>query len=187
MSPEVGKIGNNSPTFIEPVAERSDGIKSFFNKQQPSPAKKVEEPLSPPRSVKEEESHTRPHKAEMKSEAEGIDTKVTEQDEEKGLGDDSNAPNPGATEEEKPSIKGEASGKRKRGPADVDVSNKEQEEEEMKPEKRGGHQTKVVRRTPSDDTNKAVSCLGREASRIRDSYRLLSNRQSPASSNHLKR
>ncbi|TXT13263.1 hypothetical protein VHUM_00630 [Vanrija humicola] len=37
--PEVGKIGRSEQSYILPVAERKDGIKSFFAKQQPSPAK----------------------------------------------------------------------------------------------------------------------------------------------------
>lgn len=39
MPPEVGKVGTNSPTYIQPVSQRSDGIKSFFQKQAASPAK----------------------------------------------------------------------------------------------------------------------------------------------------
>lgn len=31
---EVGKIGNESPTFIEPVATRKDGIQAMFAKQK---------------------------------------------------------------------------------------------------------------------------------------------------------
>lgn len=43
MPPEVGKVGTNSPTFIQPVSQRADGIKSFFQKQvsAASPAKKA--------------------------------------------------------------------------------------------------------------------------------------------------
>jgi len=137
------------------VSERSDGIKSFFHKQQASPAKGVDHSASPRTPVKETE---KPTKAEIKEEAEGIDTEVTAHDGEKGLGDDSNAPDPEATEEEKPSIEAEAGSKRKRGrPAEVVA---DEEEQEKKQEKRGGHQTKVIRRTPSDDTNKAVGSLG---------------------------
>jgi len=79
---------------------------------------------------------------------------VTAQDDEKGLGDDSNAPNPDATAEEKPSTRDEIGGKRKQDDVAVEA---EEDDEEKKPEKRGGHQTKVVRRTASDDGNKAVS------------------------------
>ena len=33
MPKEVGKIGTESPTFIEPLAERKDGIQAMFAKQ----------------------------------------------------------------------------------------------------------------------------------------------------------
>ena len=46
MPPEVGKVGTNSPTFVQPVSERSDGIKSFYQKQSssasPAKAKKAD-------------------------------------------------------------------------------------------------------------------------------------------------
>lgn len=152
VPPEVGKIGNNSPTFIQPVSERSDGIKSFFQKQQPSPAKKGEK-MPSPEKVAHQDDEEKPTKAEIKEEAEGIKAEVADGDQEKGLGDDSNAPNPEASAEEKPSIKEEAGAKRKRG-KDAEL---EDEVQEKKPEKRGGHQTRVIRRTSSDDGNKAVS------------------------------
>ena len=33
MPKEVGKIGNESPTFVQPIAERKDGIEAMFAKQ----------------------------------------------------------------------------------------------------------------------------------------------------------
>src|SRR5882762_1283568 len=39
---EVGKVGTESPTFIEPIANRKDGIQAMFSRQkqaQNSPAK----------------------------------------------------------------------------------------------------------------------------------------------------
>ncbi|WWD18830.1 hypothetical protein CI109_103285 [Kwoniella shandongensis] len=95
VPPEVGKIGTNSPTYIQPVSERADGIKSFFSKQAPSPAKSKKEPTPiPTKSVKSEPiSSTHKMKEELKEEAEGIETEIGPGDEEKGLGDDSNAPN----------------------------------------------------------------------------------------------
>lgn len=33
---EVGKVGNESPSFIEPIAARRDGIKAMFSKQERS-------------------------------------------------------------------------------------------------------------------------------------------------------
>lgn len=155
MSPEVGKIGKNSPTFIQPVSERSDGIKSFFNKQLPSPAKKVGGPPLPrdrsPRQPVKEEHEEKP----IKEEAEGMKTEMPDGDEDKGLGDDSCAPNPEASQEEKPSSRDEVGVKRKRG-TNVEAE-QEEGEEGKKPEKRGGHQTKVIRRTVSDESSKAVS------------------------------
>ena len=46
MSPDVGKVGNESPTFIEPVSQRKDGIVAMFasqgsqNPKPSSPAKR---------------------------------------------------------------------------------------------------------------------------------------------------
>jgi hypothetical protein len=34
VSPEVGKVGNESPTFIEPISERKDGIMAMFASQE---------------------------------------------------------------------------------------------------------------------------------------------------------
>jgi putative SOS response-associated peptidase YedK len=34
VSSEVGKVGNDSPSFVEPVSERKDGIKTFFERQK---------------------------------------------------------------------------------------------------------------------------------------------------------
>ncbi len=36
---EVGKVGTESPTFIEPIATRKDGIQAMFSKQKQSQAK----------------------------------------------------------------------------------------------------------------------------------------------------
>lgn len=189
VPPEVGKIGNNSPTFIEPVSQRSDGIKSFFQKQAASPAKGSQTKLgvqspskpakhgasSPVKPVKEEKPSTsstsrgkgsHPEhpttKKELKEEAEGLDTQISLGHKTKGIGDDSNAPNPddgsaGAVEEEKPISKrtlSEASpSKRKRAQDAVDLDEPAQVET---PQRKGGHQTKVVRRNLSDDKGKAV-------------------------------
>ncbi|OCF35057.1 hypothetical protein I316_03097 [Kwoniella heveanensis BCC8398] len=113
---EVGKIGNNSPTFIQPVSERSDGIKSFFQKQTSSPTKpkkevkqeektttekqkvkteKAEEENdhSGPVKVKDDGKPITPEKKSIKEEAEGIETRLKGNDKEKDIGDDSNAPN----------------------------------------------------------------------------------------------
>lgn len=175
VPPEVGKISTNSPTFIQPVSERSDGIKSFFQKQQPSPAKPKSVPT--PKDTKPIES-VQPAKKEadddVKVKAEGMTTELGSE-EEKGLGDDSNAPNPedDTVKEEDADRVDEAKvevgdvksepestpSKRKRTEDVMDADDGREGDEEVKPakqERKGGHQTKVVRRT-SDDTNKDVS------------------------------
>jgi len=68
---EVGKVGTESPTFIEPVATRKDGIQAMFSKQQEksipsSPAKstgvhskrKLEESTTPASSSSKSPSST---------------------------------------------------------------------------------------------------------------------------------
>ncbi|KAI0717692.1 hypothetical protein C8T65DRAFT_640483 [Cerioporus squamosus] len=41
---EVGKIGTDSPTFVEPIAERMDGIQAMFAKQTRKPDAKITSP-----------------------------------------------------------------------------------------------------------------------------------------------
>lgn len=68
--PEVGKIGQSKHSYILPVAERRDGIKSFFAKQN-SPVKPKAEPKATPKAgVKAEPvTPTKPTpKAEPKTE-----------------------------------------------------------------------------------------------------------------------
>ncbi|KAF9649687.1 DUF159-domain-containing protein [Thelephora ganbajun] len=54
VSPDVGKVGNESPTFIEPVSKRKDGIMAMFASQgsqkskTPSPAKRKRSTSPPP-------------------------------------------------------------------------------------------------------------------------------------------
>jgi len=40
---QVGKVGNESPTFIEPVASRKDGIQAMFTKQREREGKRLRE------------------------------------------------------------------------------------------------------------------------------------------------
>jgi hypothetical protein len=159
VPPEVGKIGTNSPTFIEPVSERSDGIKSFFTKQ--SPAKKG--PAQTP--AKAESKPDTGSKA--KSRAKELKSEIVDGDEEQDLGDDSNAPNPVKSEDEKPSLKREASEEistpskrnRKSAPKEEPIEVLDDEDAKKPSSKRkGGHQTKVVRKT-EDEGNEAVSLL----------------------------
>ncbi|WWC71123.1 uncharacterized protein I206_105076 [Kwoniella pini CBS 10737] len=150
---EVGKIGNNSPTFIQPVSERKDGIKSFFSKQQQSSPGKVKKEETSPISTKKQQPSQEDEsslirdvkKEDMKEEAEGIKSKISQKDEEKGLGDDSNAPNP-IESEIKPEVNDNI-GKRKR--EDGEEKSQEDDEAEEKPTLKrgtGGHQTKVIRK-----------------------------------------
>ena len=92
----------------------------------------------------------------MKEKAENITTDITKDDEAKGLGDDSNAPNPETLADMKPSLRSGDS-KRKREAEVVETALESKPEKE--PERRGGHQTKVIRRVPSDDANKAVCTM----------------------------
>lgn len=170
MPPEVGKIGTNSPTFIQPVSERTDGIKSFFSKQQSSsPAK----------------SKLLSAKADLMAASKGVDRQVKAHfemglrsdiagDVEENLGDDSNAPNPDDKREAKHEDDGDLSeeviptsasqeakplsqGKRKREKeADDDERNPGEIDEGVKEaDRRGGHQIKVIRR--EDNSDKTVS------------------------------
>ena len=172
VPPEVGKVGKESPTFIQPVSERSDGIKSFFNKQSPAKSKGKAEPettqsTGPKRSVKEEvkDEDKKEIKEEAKVDPEGIKSEITPKDEEKGLGDDSNAPNPSSDFEvvQSPDSKPEVH----KDMEQDQVEENEQEEAEKedlsttltkrkRDEKGGaGQRTKVIRR--DDDTKSAVS------------------------------
>ena len=52
VSPDVGKVGNESPTFIEPVSQRKDGIVAMFasqgsQKSKPSSPAKRKRSVSP--------------------------------------------------------------------------------------------------------------------------------------------
>ncbi|WWC62979.1 uncharacterized protein I303_105577 [Kwoniella dejecticola CBS 10117] len=164
---EVGKIGNNSPTFIQPVSERKDGIKSFFSKQQQSPVKVKHEQSSKKegsdgQAENEKDDRDKKDAKNVKEEvAEGIDSEITPKDEEKGLGDDSNAPNPDSVkrEIESESAVEKANGKRKREGVeegeDQEKEGKEAGTEDGKPlvtPKRGtgGHQIKVIRKNTDE-------------------------------------
>ncbi|KAF7320984.1 LigB domain-containing protein [Mycena chlorophos] len=67
VPPEVGRVGVESPTFIEPVATRKDGIQAMFAKQtqaaktKPSPSKAAatSSPKPPPSSSKQAEKRRR--------------------------------------------------------------------------------------------------------------------------------
>lgn len=50
VSPDVGKVGNESSTFIEPISERKDGIVAMFASQG-SRKSKISSPIKRKRSV----------------------------------------------------------------------------------------------------------------------------------------
>ena len=58
---EVGKVGTESPTFIEPIAQRKDGIQAMFAKQKGSSAQttkptKRKRSKSPPVQIESDDS-----------------------------------------------------------------------------------------------------------------------------------
>jgi hypothetical protein len=166
----VGKVGKESPTFIQPVSERSDGIKSFFNKQSPSKTKIKAEPETtksststrPKESVKDEIKE----ESKMKVDPEGIKSEITPKDEEEGLGDDSNAPNPDPSSDIEVVGSPDSKSKAKKEVKAENAEEKEEEEKEdlsttltkrKRDEKGGaGQRTKVIRR---DDDSKSAVCL----------------------------
>jgi hypothetical protein len=50
VSPDVGKVGNESPTFIEPISARKDGIMAMFASQGSRKSKSTS-PVKRKRSV----------------------------------------------------------------------------------------------------------------------------------------
>lgn len=105
VQPEVGKIGNNSSSFVLPVAERKDGVASFFKKQvikeeakpeacsqSQSDAAKTE--VSADKKGRDRKVHSPPGdnvKSDPGSPHKRASVKVEGLDD--GIGDDSNAPN----------------------------------------------------------------------------------------------
>jgi hypothetical protein len=170
VPPEVGKVGKESPTFIQPVSERSDGIKSFFNKQSPAKTKIKAEPetikSSPSTRPKESVKDEVKEEQKVKADPEGIKSEITPKDEEKGLGDDSNAPNPDPSSDIEVVDSPDSKSKAKKEVKAENVEKKEEEEKEdlsttltkrKRDEKGGaGQRTKVIRR---DEDSKSAVCL----------------------------
>ncbi|KAL7420462.1 hypothetical protein Q5752_004412 [Cryptotrichosporon argae] len=195
VPPEVGKIGHDSPSYILPVSERADGIKSFFQKQSPvkpkagtgareSEAVKKEAAVKPERAAVESEHGEQDggvsvgrlavSEAGVKTEGdegragedsvkEEVLVGVIDEERQMGMGDDSNAPN--AEAEGKPDGDSDAdvvaasdgagvqpAGKRKRSP-----EIKLDEAEGQKKTRRGGHQTKVVRKDTGPKEQPAIT------------------------------
>lgn len=75
---EVGKVGTESPRFIEPVANRKDGIEAMFSKQKVPPKRKCSslpmiqindevKAVSPRKKVKKEDVEESKRLAEVTS------------------------------------------------------------------------------------------------------------------------
>ncbi len=160
--PEVGKIGKSDGSYILPVAERKDGIKSFFAKQSPKKAPATAG-KPPPKPISKAELMG---EGEAEAEAEAKPDVQTEVKEEA---------KPGVKEEAKPEFKEESKpdgkpdvtvdnkpvpearnvgnvGKPDPSPEviDVDVEPSSQGKRKREPERRGGRQTKVARPEPKD-------------------------------------
>lgn len=155
--PEVGKIGRSDGSYILPVAERKDGIKSFFMKQSPKKAPADDKPPPKPitkahlfgNAAKEEQEEKPPDvkeedKPSVEEEKAGKEeAKVNETDEEAVKQDATAKPTQPDTkpvpevidvdDEPEPSSQSSTSQKRKRE------------------DKRGGRQTKIVRPSPKEE------------------------------------
>ena len=129
VNPEVGKIGTQSPTYIQPVSERADGIKSFFSKQSPAKVQKEKPQSSRPADVKDE----KPDQGTVKAKG-GEEESMKNED----LGDDSNAPNPDSGK----AVKEETKTPTKRAREEV---------------KQAGRQTKVTRKSSDGEGKPGVS------------------------------
>ncbi|ORX37056.1 hypothetical protein BD324DRAFT_624622 [Kockovaella imperatae] len=160
VPPEVGKIGTNSPTYIQPVSERSDGIKSFFQKQTSSPAKKtgtgksaeVVKKEDPDQDVKPTSQSNTPDASPMSDDVKPkVESKLDPE-----IGDDSNAPNEAPPDGV---VKKEAQtpGKRKRGKSEDPVDEDAETTQGLARERKGGHQTKVTRKSESEGSKEQPS------------------------------
>jgi hypothetical protein len=59
---EVGKVGTESPSFIEPVKDRKDGIQAMFQRQAVKRKRDEEEEHEPPPSPKKRTPPSSPRK-----------------------------------------------------------------------------------------------------------------------------
>jgi hypothetical protein len=155
--PEVGKIGKSDGSYILPVAERKDGIKSFFAKQSPkkAPAMAGKPPPKPISKAElmgegeaEAEAEAKPDvKTEVKEEAKP-DVK------EEAKPDVKEEANPEVKEESKLDGKPDVTPDNKPDPSpeviDVDAEPSSQGKRKREPDRRGGRQTKVARPEPKD-------------------------------------
>lgn len=116
----MGKIGQSKEAYILPVAERKDGIKSFFAKQASPTKPKKDLPSTP----------TKP-----KNDVSGTPTKL------KGHS---------AREGEKVKAEPETPAKRKASQEVTEVADSEEEPSSTKKPRQGGKRTKVVRAPPPE-------------------------------------
>lgn len=70
VSPDVGKVGNESPSFIEPISERKDGITAMFanqgsQKSEPASPMKRKRSASPPPAKKPKATVTKEESVEF--------------------------------------------------------------------------------------------------------------------------
>lgn len=136
--PEVGKIGHSEQNYILPVAERKDGIKSFFQKQAASPVKAkaklehdhVKEDIKPVAETPTESKPKPESKADVKPPRKDAPQVVV-------VDDDEDEVKPTASQTDTP-------GKRKR---------------EIQDPPRGGRQTKVVRQQPKEESKGVSTCV----------------------------
>ncbi|BEJ17438.1 hypothetical protein CspHIS471_0608390 [Cutaneotrichosporon sp. HIS471] len=137
--PEVGKIGKSDPSYILPVAERKDGIRSFFAKQSP---KKVGAPAgqNPPKPRSKVEL-MRDVKDEVKDE-------------------DDKEIKPKVEDEAKPQVKEELHDQAKPEPPIpseiIDVDAEPPQKRKRQPDHRG-RQTKVMRPAPDKSGQKSIT------------------------------
>lgn len=71
VSPDVGRVGNESPSFIEPISKRKDGIVAMFASQgsqkskPPSPIKRKRSTSPPPPAKKPRTTVTKEESVEF--------------------------------------------------------------------------------------------------------------------------
>ncbi|BEI96071.1 hypothetical protein CcaverHIS631_0110200 [Cutaneotrichosporon cavernicola] len=157
--PEVGKIGKSDVSYILPVAERKDGIKSFFAKQSPKKVAPAGQPPPKPISKAELMGDVKGEvKGEVKAELVG-DVKAEVKDE------DDRDIKPKAEDEAMPQVKEELHDQAKPEPEPepisipseiIDVDAEPPQKRKRQPDRRG-RQTKVMRPTPDKSGQKSIT------------------------------
>lgn len=133
--PEVGKIGHSQQNYILPVAERRDGIKSFFQKQaKPKEEDKPKEEVQ----VAENEVKAERHKKTDFNVPDVVD--VNDEKKEDLSGDEKKV------EKLEPEDVQEPSSQKSHGSRSPTTPKRKREEDRS-----GGRKTKVVRQEPKDE------------------------------------